>query len=173
MDKNISRLLQELADTAATAADSARAAVLSAKEAVSDKYDSVKLNLEYSRLEDEQEDVFSDIGRMLFLMHTGKVGDTVVTDEGEKSPQQVIDALLLSAEQLQQQMDAIGEKLGEDEDELPEGVVCPKCGNVCFEGDRFCCACGARLEPPTAEAPVSRPQEAPVPQDGTDSEAGQ
>lgn len=65
------------------------------------------MNIELARLSDEQEDVFSDIGRMLFLMHTGAVKDTVMSDEGEKSPQQVIDALLVSAEQVQQEMDVI------------------------------------------------------------------
>ena len=39
--------------------------------------------------------------------HTGAVKDTVMSDEGEKSPQQVIDALLVSAEQVQQEMDAV------------------------------------------------------------------
>ena len=33
-----------------------------------------------------------------------------MSDEGEKSPQQVIDALLVSAEQVQQEMDVITDK---------------------------------------------------------------
>ena len=34
------------------------------------------MNIELARLSDEQEDVFrGDIGRMLFLMHTGAVKD--------------------------------------------------------------------------------------------------
>ena len=94
MDSNVNKILQNIVNTATLAADEAKAAVHSAGKAVAGKYDEVKMNIELARLSDEQEDVFSDIGRMLFLMHTGAVKDTVMSDEGEKSPQQVIDALL-------------------------------------------------------------------------------
>ena len=167
MDKNIARLLQDLADTAASAADTARSAMLSAKEAVSEKYDSVKLEFALSRAESEQEDVFSDIGRMLFLMHSGKVQDTVATDEGDKSPQQVIDSLLLEAEQLQQQIDLFEQRLAynddDEDDETLDTVVCPKCGNVCVEGDCYCCACGARLAPQPETAPAQEAAESAAP----------
>lgn len=145
MDKNISKILQDIANTAASAADTAKAAVMTAKDVVVEKYDVVKMNREMTRLRAEQEDVFSDIGRMLFLMHTGKVGESVQSDEGEKSPQQVIDALLVEAEQLQQQMDALSEKL-EDLDE-GQGCKCPQCGHLCAKEDVFCAACGAKLSP--------------------------
>ena len=111
MDSNVNKILQNIVNTATLAADEAKAAVHSAGKAVAGKYDEVKMNIELARLSDEQEDVFSDIGRMLFLMHTGAVKDTVMSDEGEKSPQQVIDALLVSAEQVQQEMDVITDKL--------------------------------------------------------------
>lgn len=107
------------------------------------------------RLSDEQEDVFSDIGRMLFLMHTGAVKDTVMSDEGEKSPQQVIDALLVSAEQVQQEMDVITDKLTVCRNEK----VCPCCGRICGEHDAFCAVCGTRLseeEPEEEKAPGGR-----------------
>ena len=104
MDSNVNKILQNIVNTATLAADEAKAAVHSAGKAVAGKYDEVKMNIELARLSDEQEDVFSDIGRMLFLMHTGAVKDTVMSDEGEKSPQQVIDALLVSAEQVQQEV---------------------------------------------------------------------
>lgn len=171
MDQKISQLLQDLSEAAANAADSVSAAVQSARDAVSEKYDTVKLNLERSRLEDQQEDIFSDIGRMLFLMHTGKVTDTVVTDEGDKTPQQVIDALLVNAEQVQQQIDAVEEKLGvelEKEEAVPpaDGAPCPSCGHLCSPDDVFCAACGGRLK---AAAPEEAPaEEAPAPQAGED-----
>ena len=154
MDSNMTRILQELTGAARDAADKAMAAASAAKDAVSEKYDAVKMALEYSRLEDQQEDVFSDIGRMMFLLHTGKVKDTVATDDGPRTPQQVIDALLLNAEQLAQQMDAIEEKLAlEEEDEEDEDgqetfqamAPCPHCGHLCAEGDHFCSACGGAL----------------------------
>lgn len=151
MDSNMTRILQELTGAARDAADKALAAASAAKDVVSGKYDAVRMALEHSRLEGEQEDVFSDIGRMMYLMHTGKVRDTVATDEGEKSPRQVIDALLLTAEQLGQQMDALARRLAEEEAAAPqeeEGAPCPFCGHLCGEEDNFCCACGAKLERP-------------------------
>ena len=163
MDSNMNRILQELTGAARDAADKAMAAASAARDAVSEKYDAVKMALEHSRLEDEQEDVFSDIGRMMFLMHTGKVTDTVATDDGPRTPQQVIDALLLNAEQLAQQMDAIEEKLAEEEDDEDEEEAfealypCPHCGHLCAEGDRFCSACGGALP---AEGPAQEAEEA-------------
>lgn len=164
MDQKISQLLQDLSEAAANAADSVSAAVQSARDAVSEKYDTVKLNLELSRLEDQQEDIFSDIGRMLFLMHTGKVQDNVVTDEGDKTPQQVIDALLVNAEQMQQQIDAVEEKLGveleqEEAAQPADGTPCPSCGHVCRPDDVFCAACGGRLK-------AAAPEAAPAPEAG-------
>lgn len=160
MNSNINTILQNIVSTAAMAASEAKTAVRSAGRVVAEKYDEVKLNVELLRLTEEQEDVFSDIGRMLFLMHTGVVTDTVMSDEGEKTPQQVIDALLVSAEQLQQEMDVIAGRLAVECDEK----VCPECGRICDGHDVFCAVCGARL----AEDPV---WEAPAGQDAAEAEA--
>ena len=118
MDSNLSKILHDLANSAADAAAGARSAVMNAKEVIGEKYDNVKLNMELNQLDEKQENVFSDIGRMMFLMHTGKVKDTVMTEDGPKTPQQVIDSLLLTAEQVQQEIDALEAKLGEDGEEL-------------------------------------------------------
>ncbi|MBD5093333.1 MAG: hypothetical protein HDT26_03400 [Subdoligranulum sp.] len=157
MNSNINAVLQNIVSTAAMAASEARTAVRSAGKAVFEKYDKVKLSVELLRLTEEQENVFSDIGRMLFLMHTGVVTDTVMSDEGEKTPQQVIDALLVSAEQLQQEMDVITDRLAvEDDDER----ICPECGRICDGGDVFCAVCGTRLaEDPVREAEAGQPEQ--------------
>ena len=150
MDSNVNKILQNIVNTATLAADEAKAAVHSAGKAVAGKYDEVKMNIELARLSDEQEDVFSDIGRMLFLMHTGAVQDTVMSDEGEKSPQQVIDALLVSAEK-----------------------VCPCCGRICGEHDAFCAVCGTRLseeEPKEEKAPAAEPEIQPAAADAPAAE---
>ena len=152
MDSNVNKILQNIVNTATLAADEAKAAVHSAGKAVAGKYDEVKMNIELARLSDEQEDVFSDIGRMLFLMHTGAVKDTVMSDEGEKSPQQVIDALLVSAEQVQQEMDVITDKLTVCRNEK----VCPCCGRICGEHDAFCAVCGTRLSEEGGESARGR-----------------
>ena len=164
-NNNVNKILQNIVNTASIAADEAKAMMHSAGRAVAGKYEEVKMNLELSRLEDAQEDVFSDIGRMLFLMHKGTVKDTVMTDEGERSPQQVIDELLVSAEQYQQQMDVIAEKLTANSDEK----VCPKCGRICGEHDAFCAVCGEKLEEP--EAPAPEAEETPdAPEQGPDAQ---
>lgn len=163
---NVNKILQNIVSTAAMAATEAKTVVSSAGKAVAEKYDEVKLNVEFLRLSEEQEDVFSDIGRMLFLMHTGVVRDAVMSDEGEKTPQQVIDSLLVNAEQLEQQMDAITARLaafdGKDE------KICPACGRVCDGHDAFCAICGARLDAadavPEAAAPEAKACEAGAPE---------
>lgn len=161
MDSNVNKILQNIVNTATLAADEAKAAVYSAGKVVAGKYDEVKMNIELARLSDEQENVFSDIGRMLFLIHTGTVKDTVMSDEGEKSPQQVIDALLVSAEQIQQEMDVITDKLTVCRNEK----ICPCCGRICAEQDAYCAVCGTRLsagESETAEDPAQEPETQPA-----------
>ena len=150
MDSNVNKILQHIVSTASLAADEAKAAVQSAGKIVAEKYDEVKMSIELARLTDEQENVFSDVGRMLFLMHTGVVKDTVMSDEGEKSPQQVIDALLVSAEQLQQEMDHITDKLAESSEK-----ICPCCGRICGEHDAYCAVCGTKLD---EDEPAAAPE---------------
>lgn len=136
MENNILKMVQDFADKAA---DGAMNAMHSAGKAVAETYDSVKVNVERSRLENQQEEIFADMGRMLFLMQTGVVKDTVGTDDGDKTPQQVIDALLVEADQCQQQIDALKEK------ETISAPVCSHCGRVCDEHDAFCAVCGTKL----------------------------
>ncbi len=179
MNNNINTILQNIVNTATMAANEAKTAVYSAGKAVAEKYDEVKLNVELLRLTEQQEDVFSDIGRMLFLMHTGVVKDTVMSDEGEKTPQQVIDSLLVNAQQLQQEMDAISERLTTECDEK----LCPNCGRPCGGQDAFCAGCGAKLETAaeaqpaanaaaeTPEGPAQAASEAPAAQPETAEDA--
>lgn len=138
MENNIMKMVQDFADKAA---DGAMNAMHSASKAVSETYDSVMVNVERSRIENQQEEIFADMGRMLFLMQTGVVKDIVGTDDGDKTPQQVIDALLVEADQCQQQIDLLKDKMSEGKDEL----VCSNCGRVCDEHDAFCAVCGAKL----------------------------
>lgn len=165
MNSNINGILQNIVSTAAMAAVEAKTAVRSAGRAVAEKYDEMKLNVELLRLTEEQEDVFSDIGRMLFLLHTGVVTDTVMSDAGERTPQQVIDSLLVNAEQLQQEMDVIAGRLAVECDEK----LCPECGHGCGAHDAFCAACGAKLAgAPAPQAGAARPEP-----DAGQAEAGQ
>lgn len=141
MDKNLAKFLQDIAATAANAADSARSAVETAGKAAMEKYDEVKTQRELARERAAQEDIFAGLGRMLYAMHMGAAGEHVATEEGEKTPQQVIDALLVKAEQAQQRIDMLAEKLNAEK----EGPICPHCGHGCGEADVFCPACGTKL----------------------------
>lgn len=78
---------------------------------------------------------------MLYAMHMGAAGEHVTTEDGEKTPQQVIDALLVKAEQAQQRIDMLAEKLNAEK----EGPACPHCGHGCSAADVFCPACGTKL----------------------------
>ncbi len=143
---SINQRLQNIVNSAAAAAGEAKTAVRTVSASVSrqmaDKYDSVRLRMELGRLGSEQQAVFSDIGRLLFMVHTGAVGKAVETPEGEKTPQQLIDALFVRAEQLRQEMEVISEKLKAGAGRR----VCPCCGRACAENDVFCAICGTKLD---------------------------
>ena len=143
METDVRKILQSLADTAANAADEAKAAVHSASKAMLGRYDNVKMNVELSRVRTQQERLFADLGRMLFLIKTGavKADEANPASADGKTPQQAIDALLLDAERLQGEMENIAAQLAAAQDE----VVCPACGHRCTHEDTFCSVCGKKL----------------------------
>lgn len=141
MDKNLTKLMQDIAATAANAADSARSAMETAGKAAMEKYDEVKTLRELNRERAMQEEIYADLGRMLYAMHMGAAGEHVATEDGEKTPQQIIDSLLVKAEQAQQRIDMLVRKLREERQE----TVCPHCGHRCAGEDAFCPACGTKL----------------------------
>lgn len=145
METNAKKMLQNLAESAAAATADARDYVQNASKAVSDamseKSATVKLNLELARLRGEEEHLFSEIGRTMFLVNSGALRADAAENDSKKTPQQMIDDLLVNAEQLQQQMDAITEKLGAVKGEK----VCSVCGRLCAAQDAFCAICGTKL----------------------------
>lgn len=147
MDNNVRNILHNLVNTASAAADEAKNVMQSAGKAVADKYDAAKVNMELSRMRAEQERVFADIGRTMFLMNSGC--DAALAD-AEKSPQQVIDSLLVAADQAQQEIDRLNARLGE----LRSNQLCPACGRTCGEHDAFCSVCGAKLARACAPEPA-------------------
>lgn len=148
MERNITKILHDIADVAVDAAAGAKTvaktAMTNAKDALGDKYDVMKLNFENGKLKGEQEAVFQEIGKILFCMHTGKLQQNSQTFAQGKTPQQMIDTLLLMAEQLQQQIDALQDrKKGYT---LKTDVVCPVCGKECAKEDLYCAGCGLQLQ---------------------------
>lgn len=139
METDVRKLLQSLAASAASAAEEVRDAVTSAKNTVAEKYDVAKLSMTHTRLQTQQERLFTEIGRAMFLLRAKALPETA--PEGEKTPRQMLESLLVNAEQVQQELDAVAEKMSAAKSEH----VCPLCGRVCPEHDAFCATCGAKL----------------------------
>lgn len=141
-DNRINDILSHLASAAYAAADTVSDAVQTTGQAVGEKYDSVKLKIELSRLHDEQTKLFSDIGRTMFMIKSGGFTSSTETEEAEAvDAQQVIDRLLILADQKQQAIDDISKRLKK----LGGDKVCAVCGKVSDGKDSFCSGCGAKL----------------------------
>lgn len=143
MDENLRKFLQSITYTASVAADEAKAAVQSASKAINQKADVAKMNIKLLSLRAEMEDIFVEIGRDVFLMNSGSYNSLLHGEDGEEgSAQQRINAKLVKAGEVQQEIDAIVEKL----DNAKGCHVCPNCKKVCDENDLFCPACGTKLD---------------------------
>lgn len=138
----INQILAHLANAAAAAADGVTDAVQSAGQVVGEKYDSVKLRIELSRLQSEQKKLFADIGRTMYLIQSGELAADEKTEEGEIiDAQQTVDRFLLLADQKQQDIDLVADRLSK----VSGDKVCTVCGNISDAKDVFCPACGAKL----------------------------
>lgn len=106
--KDVKRMFESIASTAQAAAEEAKEKMYSAGQSLSDKYDAARLNLNLSRVKADQERIFTDMGRIHFLMSTGKYSDT----QGEHiKPKQILDYLIIAAEQKEQEIDLLKERL--------------------------------------------------------------
>lgn len=138
----ISQILTHLAGAASAAADGVSDAVHAGKQAVGEKYDEVKLSIELSRLQEEQQKYFRDIGRTMHLIQSGVFAAEDDATQGELvDAQQTIDRLLLLADQKQQEIDQIAQRLSE----LNGSKMCVVCGKVASSKDSYCAACGTKL----------------------------
>lgn len=139
-DTRINQILAYLAKAATTAADGVNDVVQSAGSAVGDKYTTFKLNMELSRLQSEQEQIFEDIGRTMLMVKTGafsqKNADGEVIDG-----QDTVDKLLALAEEKQAEID----KTAQEINNLSGQNVCPVCSNVCQPKDCYCSVCGTKF----------------------------
>lgn len=135
----IQQIIESLANAATAAASTVGSAAQKAGKAVGEKYDVVKMKLELNRLQSEQRNVFADIGRTMFLLQNG--GFSAENGQSPTDAQQLIDQLLLLADEKQQNIDALSEAMSR----LSGNVVCVVCGRVCNVEDSYCPNCGAKL----------------------------
>lgn len=156
-ESHINKIISHLASAATTAADGVGCAVKAAGQVVNDQYDRLKLNMDMTRLQQEQEKLFTEIGRCMYNLQAGKFETEATTEEGKAiDAQQEVDQLLQVADEKQQEIDLTAEKLHK----LSGVAVCPNCAKVVDKEDTFCSACGEKLpeiveEPEETEEPVT------------------
>lgn len=155
-DNRISQILGYLAKAASTAADGVSEVVQNASGKVGDKYDTFRLSIELGRMQAEQERLFYNLGRTLFLTKTGAFSKTDAEGKPVKG-ETAVDELMAQAKENQAQIDDAKEKMSEANGE----VICPNCKKVCRTTDAFCAACGTKLgkepAPKAEEKPKTEP----------------
>lgn len=139
-DSRINQILSYLAKAASTAADGVTEAMQSAGDAVNDKYSVFRLNIDLGRLQAEQEKMFMDIGRTMFMVKTGAF-DQKDADGEVIDGQDTVDKLLNLAEEKQAEIDEAAKKVSD----LSGDIVCPVCSKVSGPKDHYCSACGTKL----------------------------
>lgn len=142
-DSRINQILSHLAKAGSIAAGSVTDAVTHCGNAVGDKYKGVKLTLELNRLHDEQDLLFTEIGRMMFQVNNGDFEATNINDEGEPlSAQDEIDRLIALAGDNQKDIDALSKEIHD----LDGDVSCTSCNKMNDESANYCSSCGAKLK---------------------------
>ena len=99
----------------------ARSAVETAGKAAMEKYDEVKTLRELNRERGAQEDILPTLAACCLPCTWARLA-SMCLPKREKTPQQVIDALLVKAEQAQQRIDVLAEKLSAEK----AGPVCAR-----------------------------------------------
>lgn len=146
-NNNVNSILAHLANAANVAADGVSDAFHSASHAVNGKYDQLRLNMDLSRLKDEQAKVFQDIGHTMFMIKSGAfIEEKASAEPGtEKNSmtdaQDTIDQLLVLADQKQQEIDLLSERINK----VTGNQVCPVCGKTSTNKEAYCSSCGTKL----------------------------
>ena len=131
MDEKVKELLEKARLTAGLAADTAVKAAGVVTQKGGQIVEKTRRNFQVFDLNNEVELLMRDIGRMVYLTHTG-----AETDEGE-------------LEEKLAQIDEKYARIGEIKAELEAGkttAVCPVCGKSCDKTDLYCRVCGEKLQ---------------------------
>lgn len=141
MDLSLRKILRDIGHTAATAADEGKKVIGKTGKAVSDKADIAKSSLQLLNLRADQEDIFAEIGKTIYLLHSGAMPNDVDAEGGSET-EATINRLLIKAAEKQSEMDYYTEKLAQ----LKGQRTCPVCGKKCRDDDIFCAGCGKKLK---------------------------
>ena len=131
MDEKVKELLEKARLTAGLAADTAVKAAGVVTQKGGQIVEKTRRNFQVFDLNNEVELLMRDIGRMVYLTHTG-----AETDEGE-------------LEEKLAQIDEKYARIGEIKAELEAGkttTVFPVCGKSCDKTDLYCRVCGEKLQ---------------------------
>lgn len=130
MDSRVIDLLEKAKATAMNAASAAGKAADSATKIAGGLFETTKLNLQVFDLNTDIELLFKEIGKSVYLTHTGADID---------------------AEEISAKVNAIDEKyakiqqLRQNIEERRDSLKCKECGRECERGDTFCRSCGKSL----------------------------
>ena len=131
MDEKVKELLEKARLTAGLAADTAVKAAGVVTQKGGQIVEKTRRSFQVFDLNNEVELLMRDIGRMVYLTHTG-----AETDEGE-------------LEEKLAQIDEKYARIGEIKAKLEAGkttTVCPVCGKSCDKTDLYCRVCGEKLQ---------------------------
>ncbi|MEG2769269.1 MAG: hypothetical protein RR902_00455 [Oscillospiraceae bacterium] len=157
MDNSIRKFLQDIAYTAGVAADEAKNCAHVVGKVVSSKADSAKANMQILTLRADMEEIFAEIGRIIYLMNTGSFDGLEINDVvTENDPNKTINDLLVKATEKQGEIDFLTDKIST----LKGNSACPACGKSCKTDEIFCSVCGTRVKPAEPEtAKADAPEE--------------
>ena len=131
MDERAKELLEKVKLTAAAAADAASQVAGSVTKRGGRVVTKTKRTLKLMDLNNEIELAMRDIGRMVYLTHTG----TETDEEALQARLEEIDAKYAEIADLKAEQAA-----------LRTTVVCPVCGKTVDKNDIYCRVCGEKLQ---------------------------
>lgn len=131
MEERVKELLEKAKLTAGMAADGAVKAAGVVSQKGTQLVEKTKRSFQVFDLNNEVELLMREIGRMVYLTHTG-----AETDEA---------ALEAKLAEIDEKYAQIAEIKAVQEAEKPT-TVCPVCGKACDKNDLYCRVCGEKLQ---------------------------
>ena len=131
MDEKVKELLEKAKFTAGMAADTAVKAAGMVSQKGTQLVEKTKRNFQVFDLNNEVELLMREIGRMVYLTHTGVETDEAALEEKLAQIDEKYAAIAAIKEELEAQKTT---------------TVCPVCGKDCDKNDLYCRVCGEKLQ---------------------------